>query len=106
MRIQFERSGGLMGMRMTAHFDTSHLPQEDATELEDMIHSAAFFDLPANLQNSAGADQFEYRLTVERPDPADPATEQTHTVQVGETTAPPEMQLLLRKLTLLARSQT
>ena len=102
MQIEFERSGGFMGLRLATSFNTHDLSEEDAAEVNQLIESSGFFSLPAQLESaSGGGDQFRYRLTVSR-EQADP---QTHTVIMGEASAPPEIQPLLRKLTLLARSQ-
>ena len=102
MRIEFERTGGFMGLRMAASFDTAELPQEDVEKLQDLLDAAKFFELPAVMPPppaSAGADNFQYRVSVERDD-------LTHTVQMGDMSAPLEMQPLLRKLTLMARDQS
>ena len=100
MRIHFERSGGITGMRVTTTVDTDLLPEDEAQELRDMLDAANFFELPERLASPApGADRFQYRLTVENDD------QEPHTVHMGDASAPPEMQPLLRKLTLLARGQ-
>ena len=98
MRIQFERSGGFAGMRLTATIDTDTLAPDEARVLQALMDTAWFFDLPAVIASpTPGADQFQYRLTVE-------ADERRHTVEVGEAAAPDTLQPLLRKLTTLARS--
>ncbi len=98
MRIQFERSGGFAGMRLTATIDTDALAPDEARELQALIEAARFFDLPAVIASpTPGADQFQYRLNVE-------TAERRHTVEVGDAAAPDTLQPLLRKLTTLARS--
>ncbi len=100
MRIHFERSGGFMGMPVQTTIDTSTLPDDEAQALHDMLDAARFFQLPEDLTaTGSGADQFQYKLMVERED-QDP-----HTVHLGDASAPPEMQPLLRKLTMMARGQ-
>ncbi len=99
MKIHFERSGGFMGVRMATMVDDNTLPNDEARDLRQMVESAGFFDLPAHLTSATpGADQFHYVLTVE-------AEDRMHTVTTTDAAAPPELQPLLRRLTLLARSQ-
>ena len=98
MRIQFERTGGVAGIRVAATIDTESLSSEEARELREMIDAARFFDLPAFIASpTPGADQFQYKVTVE-------AEGRQHTVEVGDASAPESLQGLLRRLTVLARS--
>ena len=98
MRIQFERSGGFAGMHITATFDTDSLPPEEGDRLREMVEAADFFNLPpTSATRTAGADQFQYKVTVE-------AEGRQHTVETGDATAPDTLSPLLRRLTVLARS--
>ena len=98
MRIHFERTGGFAGMRVTATIDTESLSPEEASELQEMVNAASFFDLPEVIEApNGGADRFQYRLTVED-------AGRSHTVRVGEAASPDELRPLLRRLTTLARS--
>ncbi len=98
MRIYFERTGGFAGMQVVTTVDTESLPSEEAHDLYQMVDKASFFDLPEVIATStSGADQFQYKLTVE-------AEKQQHTVKTGDATAPDELWPLLRHLTTLARS--
>lgn len=102
MRIEFERTGGFMGLVMNATFDTDELPEEDVKALQELLDAAKFFELPAILPPppaSAGADNFQYTVSVELED-------LVHTVKLGDMSAPSAMQPLLRKLTLMARGQS
>ena len=45
MKIQFERSGGVAGMRMTTTVNTETLPAAEAQMLREMVDKAKFFDL-------------------------------------------------------------
>jgi hypothetical protein len=99
MHIQFERSGGFMGMRVRTSVDTHELPDELAEQFRQALYEADFFQLPDELRaNPPGADTFRYRLTVDDGD-------RTHTVEMEETAAPEPLQPLLRNLTLIARRQ-
>jgi hypothetical protein len=97
MRIHFDRTGGFAGMRVQATIDTDSLTPDDARQITELVAAAQFFELPSVIAATApGADQFQYRLTVE--------TEgRKHTVEVGDASAPETVQPLLRKLVVLAR---
>jgi hypothetical protein len=100
MRIEFERSGGFMGLRQSVIVDTSSLEPQEAIELQNLIDSAGFFDLPEEFRDPSQApDQFQYRLTIERTE------DYRHTVVTSDADAPEELQPLLRRLTLLARTR-
>lgn len=65
MRVYFERTGGFMGMRIVASFDTRELPEEEAQTLIDLLDEVEFFQLPSRLESPMpGMDQFHYVLTV------------------------------------------
>ncbi len=65
MKIHFERTGGFMGLRMVASFDTEELPEEDARRLHDLLDEIDFFELPPHLESAdPGMDQFHYTLSV------------------------------------------
>jgi hypothetical protein len=97
MRIEFQRSGGFAGLRLSTTVDTDKLPADEADGLKRMVDAADFFLLPATLKESRGADQFTYRLTVE-------ARDRRHTVEVSESAVPDSLRPLIQRLATLARS--
>jgi hypothetical protein len=100
MRIEFERSGGFMGLHQTVTLDTDTLEPQEALEIHQLVESAGFFKLsekPAD--SSQTADQFQYRLTIEQ------SKDLRHTVVTSDASAPEALQPLLRRLTLLARTR-
>ena len=98
MRIEYERTGGFAGMRLAATIDTATLPADQAGALHSAVEAAHFFDLPARIPSRSGvADQFLYHVAIED-------VGKRHTVDVGETAAPPALQALLQQLTQLAQS--
>ncbi len=99
MRIEFERSGGVAGMRLRAAIDSASLPPDQARELDDLVTRARLDSVPAVGRGSRGADRFQYRLTVDR-------AGDTHTVVVDESAVPPSLAPLLDWLTKAARSGT
>jgi hypothetical protein len=99
MRIYFERSGGFMGLRITGTVDTDTLPTDEAAHLQEMIEAAGFFELPETLSSSgSGADLFQYKLVVEDKG-------RQHSLETSDAAAPDSLRPLLRRLTVLARSQ-
>lgn len=98
MQIEFVRSGGFIGIPLAATIDTDTLPDTEVQELRELIDNTRFFELPPTLEAPmSSTDQFEYRVTVQ-------TNEQAHTVILSDAAANDEMQRLLRRLTVLARS--
>ena len=96
MHIDFVRSGGFAGLRLTVSLDMQDLAAEQAAALAKMIESAGFFDLPEQIQPASPApDRFEYRVTVSSP-------EQRHSVVVSEAAVPERLRPLLDYLTTFA----
>jgi hypothetical protein len=96
-QIQFERSGGLAGIRLTHSVSSEALPAEEENKLAELIEAARFFELPAVMRAAEpSADRFQYKISVE--------TEQgKHTVQVDEAAVPAQLQPLLGWLKTAAR---
>lgn len=98
MRIYFERSGGFMGLRVAGTVDTDALAAEEADTLVEMVESAGFFSLPAQLlPTSEGGDRFQYRLVVED-------ESRRHSVETDGSAVPESLWPLLRRLTILTRA--
>ncbi len=98
MRIEFERSGGVGGLMLQLKLDTANLPETEASELQQMVNQSGFFSFPERgFASTTGADQFNYRLTVEM-------DERRHTVEVTDISAPATLQPLLQRLARMARS--
>jgi hypothetical protein len=96
MHIEFVRTGGFAGIRLSAAVDTQGLPAEQASTLDRLIADADFFKLPEKLiQESPARDRFEYTLTVA-------AAGQTHSIEVNDAGAPESLRPLLNFLTTLA----
>ena len=96
MHIEFVRSGGFAGMRLTTSVDTDQLPTERASALDKLIADANFFELPEQLLPAGPApDRFQYKLTVTAP-------QKNHSVVVSDAVAPETLRPLLDYLTTLA----
>jgi hypothetical protein len=97
MHIQFERTGGFAGMRLTATIDSDTISPDDAGTLRDLIHAASFFDLPIKSQKApSGADRFQYKLMVE-------IDNRRHAIEIDESAVPPSLRPLLNWLTEKAK---
>ncbi len=99
MHIQFERSGGIAGIRLTHSVSSEVLPAEEEKKLAELVEAARFFELPATMRAmEPGADRFQYKISVE--------TEQgKHTVQVDEVAVPAQLQPLLAWLKTAVRKR-
>ena len=97
MVIEFERTGGVAGIRLATTVDTATLSSDEAVRAQQLVDDASFFALPARLTTAKpGADRFHYRITVRSP-------ERTHTVDVAEGAAPSTLRPLIDWLTAAAR---
>ena len=98
MRIEFERTGGFAGLRVHSIIETEALSPEQTKELDSLVKSAGFFELPSTIGMPAGgADRFKYRITIED-------DRAKHTIETGDETVPEPLRQLLQRLMALARS--
>jgi hypothetical protein len=96
MLINFTRTGGFAGLRLTRTVDTDTLPPEQAAEISKLITQSAFFQLPEKLLPATPRpDRFEYELSVE-------AEKQNHSIVVSDAACPDSLRPLLNYLTTLA----
>jgi hypothetical protein len=96
MRIDFTRTGGFAGIRLTTSVDTQKLAPDQQSSITKLVSDAAFFELPERiLPDAPGPDRFEYRLTIAE-------SKQTHSVLVHDASAPESLRPLLNYLTTLA----
>jgi hypothetical protein len=70
MRIEFAIQGGIAyfpGLHKKTMIDTTHIPKEEAEELEHTLASVHFFELPEriNTHPPGAADYHQYVITVE-----------------------------------------
>ncbi len=99
MRISFERTGGFTGIGVSSVIDTDQLDADAARDLKELVERSGFFALrEENLAGGAGADQFQYTLSIEDEG-------RSHTLRIGDESAASELASLLRRLTVLSRSR-
>ena len=99
MRIHFERTGGVAGVRLASNLASDALPESEALALKRLVEASGFFDLPARidaLASGSGGDRFNYTITVDD-------GPRSQTVQVSEAAAPPALRALIGWLSQAAR---
>lgn len=97
-RIKFERTGGFGGMRIAAEIEPNDLPEEQARALLELLDDMDFNELPEELMNNSGTDQFTYAITVE-------TTKWEHTVVTSDESVPEKLHQLVELLNKLARKR-
>lgn len=95
-RINFKRTGGMMGREIDSDIDLDQMPDEESQALMNLLHETNFFNIPQNLIGHAVPDEYEYTVTVE-------AGNTHHTIHTSDTNAPDSLRPLLDKLSALAR---
>lgn len=69
MKIVVKRTGGFAGLEDSKEIDTSSMNAAEAHNIEEMIKSMRFFELPAVVSSDMiGADQYHYEITVSEND--------------------------------------
>ena len=63
LRVELERSGGLMGRTVRRLLDTADLPASTSAELRTRAEAVRALDVPAP-GPPTGADRFIYRVTI------------------------------------------
>ena len=100
MRIHFERTGGVAGVRLASNLASDALPESEAIALKRLVEASGFLDLPARIDAVAsagsGGDRFNYTITVDD-------GPRSQTVQVSEAAAPPALRALIGWLAQAAR---
>lgn len=96
MRIIFNRSGGIMGLKSSLTIDLDELPPDQAVTLRRLLDESHFFTLPENPPTRPIPDGFQYTITVE-------TDKLNHTIHTSDTTAPEGLRPLLQELSQMAR---
>jgi|SRR6478672_11092695 hypothetical protein len=67
MKIEVQRSGGFAGITMTFSVDETSVTVPEASQLEELVEKAAFFDLSSsNIPiKKPGADYYSYNITID-----------------------------------------
>lgn len=97
-RIKFERTGGFAGMTIAKDLRLEDLPDDQANTILELLDDMDFGELPEQMLDESGPDQFTYTITVK-------TKKWEHTVVTGDASAPEKMQELLQLLNRLARTR-
>jgi hypothetical protein len=98
MRILFERTGGLMGLKISQTINLDETPPPQAAALRLLLDEVNFFTLPENPPTPPVPDGYQYAITF--------TTEKLkHTVYTNDTSAPNELRTLIQELSQIARVQ-
>ena len=95
-RINFKRTGGILGRETDSDLDLNEMPDDESQEIQRLILDSNFFNIPQNMIETVTPDEYEYTVTVE-------AGNSHHTIHTSESTAPESLRPLLEKLTTLAK---
>lgn len=99
MKIHFERTGGFAGINIRSTIDTATLSLKEAEQVRKWIEEASFFNLPDSITGTTpGADQFQYKLTVED-------RERSKSCLIGERSIPEGLRALIQYLLGVARKE-
>lgn len=97
MRIEFERTGGVTGLRVACRIASDTLLDSDAQELTRLVEGSRFFDLPGRIEEAdSHGDRFGYVIAIDD-------GSRSHTVHVSEAAAPAALRPLIGWLTAAAR---
>ena len=95
-KINFKRTGGVLGREIDTDIDLNEIPDEESQELMRLITETNFFKIPQNFIAQAVPDEYEYTVTIE-------AGNTHHTIHTSDSNAPETLRPLLEKLGQLAR---
>jgi emfourin len=95
-RINFKRTGGVLGRETDSDFDLNEMPDDESQELQRLILDSNFFNIPQNMIGTATPDEYEYTVTVD-------AGNSHHTIHTSDSTASESLRPLLEKLSTLAK---
>lgn len=97
-KINFKRTGGVLGREINSDIDLNEIPDTESQELTRLITDTNFFKIPQNLIERTIPDEYEYTVTVE-------AGNTHHTIHTSDSTAPESLRPLLETLTKLSRGK-
>jgi hypothetical protein len=97
-QIEFERTGGFMGRKVTLSLNLEDLPPDQARTLSQLLEQADIFNISDNSERTITPDTMVYTLTVI-------TDTRRHTVHTSDTTAPEQLRPLLLDLSARARAR-
>jgi len=103
LKIFFEQSGGIAGLSRKITLDTNSLPTSEVQEIESIVGSSKFYELPSTIlqpKSNNVADYFKYKITLE-PDNGN----NKHTVETTDITMPSGLSPFITYLRRKAKEQ-
>ena len=97
-KIDFERSGGFMGRKVSLSLNLDDLPTDQARTLSLLLDKADFFNLSDNPARPPMPDAFQYTITVT-------TDTRRHIIHTTDMTAPEQLRPLLLDLSARARAR-
>jgi hypothetical protein len=97
-QIDFERSGGFMGRKVSLSLDFDDLPLDQAETLDLLLQEADFFHLEDSPGRPSLPDGFQYTITVT-------TDSERRTIRTSDTTAPDKLRPLITVLSARARAR-
>ncbi len=104
LKIFFEQSGGIAGLSRKITLDTNSLPPSEVQEIESIVDSSKFYELPSTIlqpKSNAAADYFKYKITLE----LDNGNNNIHTVETTDITMPSALSPFIAYLRRKAKEQ-
>ncbi len=95
-KINFKKTGGVLGREISTDIDLNEIPADESQELMRLIAETNFFNIPQNLIAQTIPDEYEYIVTVE-------AGNSHHTIHTSDSSAPESLRPLLETLSRLSR---
>ena len=95
-KISFKKTGGIMGREVESTIDLNEMPENESQELQRLILDTNFFNIPQNLIEPTGHDEYQYTISVD-------AGNSHHTVHTSDSSAPESLRPLIEKLSTLTK---
>ena len=97
MQIVFERTGGIMGRKVTLSLDLDEMPADQSATLRRLVDESDFFDLTGSPKTTSRLDEYNYTITITT------GTIQ-HTIRTSDSSAPETLRPLLSELSAHAKN--
>ena len=97
-KIEFERTGGFMGRKVSLSLNLDELPADQVQTLKLLLDKADFFNLRDTPTKPPVPDSFIYTITVT-------TAKRTHTVRMSEQAVPEQLRPLITDLSARARAR-
>ncbi len=101
MRVSFQKSEGLISrhrLKPPVTIDAGTLDENDRRSLEEMVHDARFFDLPARVHSFRDARETTCQITIED-------RGRQHSISVCDPVQGPALRRLIDRLHELGREK-